>query len=149
MKKSSLPNKKQLPAVRAVPNHPRTESSRLDAAVADRDALAFHGQESTELTNALKARDAELVAARLRIKTLEAEVQTAREEATRLAAGESAKMIVIQQQTKMITRLHHEIIGFNHQTERLLSLYQSTSWRVTAPLRAFKIRWDRFARGFR
>jgi maltooligosyltrehalose synthase len=149
MKKSSLPNKKRLPVVGAVPDQPCIETTRLGAAVADRYASHASPQEPADLTHALMIRDAELVAAHHRIKTLEAELQTARQEAARLAAGESAKMVVIQQQTKMITRLHHEIIGFNHQTERLQNLYQSTSWRVTAPLRAFKIRWDRFARGFR
>jgi hypothetical protein len=58
-------------------------------------------------------------------------------------AVESTKMRIIQQQMRMITRLNQEIIALKHQAEPFQNLLQSTSWRITAPLRAAKIQWYR------
>jgi hypothetical protein len=130
----------------------------------------------TELAAALdqiKARDADLAAALDQIDELQAAGEEAASQAAALqeelktmrksrdeeigklqrklaepAAVESTKMRIIQQQMRMVARLNQEIIALKHQAEPFQNLLQSTSWRVTAPLRAAKIQWNRL-KGFR
>jgi chromosome segregation ATPase len=64
------------------------------------------------------------------------------------SAVESTKMRIIQQQMRTIVRLNQEIIALKRQAEPFQNLLQSTSWRITAPLRAAKIQWNRLT-GFR
>jgi hypothetical protein len=103
---------------------------------------------------AVRARDAELQNARREEarfeeelkairKSHEEEIRQLRRKLAEPILAESTKTHIIQQQMRVITRLNQEIIALNHQSERFQNLLQSTSWRITAPLRAAKIQWNR------
>jgi uncharacterized protein (DUF3084 family) len=124
---------------------------------------ALHSALEAGFQKVVKARDAELAAARDQINALEKgfqekleathksydeKIRDLQRKLAEPAFVESTKTHIIQQQMRTITRLNNEIIVLNHQAERLRNLLQSTSWRVTAPLRAAKIQWNRL-RGIR
>jgi erythromycin esterase-like protein len=103
---------------------------------------------------AVRARDAELQNARREEarfeeelkairKSHEEEIRQLRRKLAEPVLAESTKTHIIQQQMRVIARLNQEIIALNHQSERFQNLLQSTSWRITAPLRAAKIQWNR------